>query len=161
MSLLVPTLALESIVKKWKDALVASTALNGYCQTNFGKLPKIYVGLDPRVSRTQTDCPYIAISPISKQEGLDHSEYKYTCIVGWVILNNDTTTTGNVTELDGVYQLDQLGQLIWQAIADINPNYPLSDLDYNVDMLDYVPQFAGHANITLTVPITMGAGINY
>lgn len=157
-----PSISLETIAKKWRDAIANSTAIGDFCTTNYGKVPKIYVGLDPRHKPTSSDCPYIVLGGFTKHEGLEQGTYHYAGSVGWVVYETAVASvTGQVNELQGLYHLDQLGQLIWEAIAEINPNYPLSELSYSIDMLDYVPQYAGNADIIISVPVTMGATLSY
>ncbi len=159
---MIPTIPLETIAKKWRDALANSVAITDFCMTNYGKLHTVYVGVDPRKKPKAEDCPYLVIGGFTKQEGLEQSEYHYNGSVGWVVVEkNEAAVTGNIKELLGQYHVDELGQLIWQEIAAINPNYPLSELNYSVDMLDYVPQYVGHAFITLTVPVVLGTDLSY
>lgn len=157
-----PTIALKNVAVKWVNAIANSTAINDYCMATFGKLPKVYVGVDTRHKPLATDCPFIVVSGLVKQEGLEKGTYQYIGSVGWVILDNAVATvTDRVHTLEGIYKLDDLGQLIWQAIAEINPNYPISELNYGIDMLDYIPQYAGNAEITVNVPVTMGTTLDY
>ena len=99
---MVSTLKLHDITSKWRDVLQASTSIQNYCTTKYNQTPKIYVGINGKNMPADADCPLIILYPGAKTEGLELQEYSYKLTVGWIILQNATTTANNITEYLGI-----------------------------------------------------------
>ncbi len=158
---MVPTLKLRDIVVKWRDALQASSAIQSYCTTKYSKTPKIYVGVNGKSLPADTDCPMIILYSGEKSEGLELQEYVYTLAVGWMIIQSATTTAGNLTEYTGVTECDDLGQLIYLELAQLNTDYPISGVKYNIEPAAYYPRFPGRMDITVKIKPVNGYSISY
>lgn len=161
---MLPTLALTSILTKWQTALLANDALNTFCLSKYGRKPHIYIGLDlrnPPADDDETQYPYIVLFPGPKTEGLNQTEYTYTPSVGWVLIQEAVTTGDNTTTYDGIIEVDEMGQLILQAVAEANPDYPVTQVDFKATGLAFAPQYAGTADVTISIPITMGLELEY
>lgn len=157
-----PTVRLTAIADKWCQAIKNSTAINEYCQLKYGKLPKIYKSINGKKPPEDKDCPYIIVFIGKKTEGLGEPEYQYHAGVAWAIFNN-----GVPVEVDGIFAMpgngecEDLGQLIWQEIAEVNPSYPVSTVDFDLDNSKFFPQFPGWMHVTLTITPTYGQDLEY
>ena len=158
---MIPTLKLSDIINKWRDALQASQAIQNYCTTKYSKAPKIYVGINGKQPPADADCPFIILYPGGKSEGLELQEYSYKLTVGWTILQEATTVTSNITEYLGVKECDDLGQLIYQELAQLTTDNPISVVNYNIEPVAYYPRFPGRMDITLKITAVNGYSINY
>lgn len=177
---MIPTLAITTIIQKWRDVLYADPAIYAYCLAQYGRPPTIYVGV-PRISPpTAANCPYIVIRPGSKVEGTAHAENAYAVAVGWSILADDigSTTTvhalpvpGNeeppetynvsVIENSAVYEADALGQLILAAIDGASGDNPISTADYELEVVDFLPQVVGDVQIEIGIASVHAGALSY
>lgn len=159
---MLPTIKLTDIAKKWHDGIRNSQLIIDFCQSKYGKNLKIYSGMDEKRKPTEKDCPYAVIMPGTKFEGAGNPEYKYMISIAWCISNESPAAVldDDVTQ-PGTSESDELGQLILAAVAEINPSYPVSDIDYDIEPLDYIPQYPGRMHLTITAPVVMGAKLEY
>lgn len=166
---MIPTLALTAFIEKWRDALVADAAIYAFCAENYGRPHKVYVGVPRKNPPTKADCPYIIIRPGSKVEGIAQEENNYLASVGWAILaevDSETTTEtlpvpGNedpaetydvsVIETPGIYEADELGQLILTAIDSVSGNNPISTANYELEVIEFLPQVVGDVQIEIAI----------
>jgi hypothetical protein len=158
---MVSTLKLSDIISKWRDAMQASASIQNYCTAKYGQAPKIYLGINGKNPPAASDCPIIVLYPGAKSEGLELQEYTYKLTVGWTILQDAATTTGNITEYLGVAECDELGQLIYLALAELSADNPISVVNYSIEPVAYYPRFPGRMDITLKVTPVNGYNINY
>jgi hypothetical protein len=158
---MVSTLKLSGITSKWRDALKASTSIQNYCTAKYSQTPKIYVGINGKKMPADTDCPVIILYPGAKTEGLELKEYIYKLTVGWIILQAATTTTNNITEYTGVAECDELGQLIYQELAGLSTDNPISAVNYSIEPVAYYPRFPGRMDITIKITPVNGYSIEY
>lgn len=164
---MIPGLALTAIMARWRDRLRDSAALADFCQSRYGKPPAIFVGIDPAAPPAESDCPYIAIQTGYKIEGTDWKHYRYAVSVRWAVVNPAKTTIGGVTELDGIYDADQLGQIILSELAQASPSQTIGYVKYYpltaeaLQSAAYGPKFEGGMEIKVYVTPAMGGVINY
>lgn len=158
---MIPTLKLSDIMDKWRDALTASQAIENYCLAKYGKAPTIQVGTNGKAAIPDSACPVIILYPGAKSEGLELQEYSYKLTVGWTILQPVSTVNGNVTEYIGVTECDDLGQLIYQELAQLSPDNPIGEVNYNIEPVAYYPRFHGRMDVTLKITPISGFTITY
>lgn len=158
---MIPTLKLGDIIIKWRDALQASQPIQDFCTAHYNKAPKFFVGMNGNNMPTATDCPMIILYPGGKSEGLELQEYIYKLAVGWTILQDAVTVTNNTTEFNGVNECDTLGQLIYQELAQLSTDNPISVVNYSIEPVAYYPKFLGRMNITIKITPVNGYSINY
>ncbi|WP_122630438.1 hypothetical protein [Lucifera butyrica] len=158
---MISTLKLSDIISKWRDALQASQPIQNFCSSQYNKAPSIFVGINGKNPPTENDCPLIILYPGSKSEGLELQEYTYNLTVGWTILQAAATVTNNVTEFRGVAECDTLGQLIYQELAQLSPDNPISVVNYNIEPVAYFPRFPGRMDIIIKITSINGYNINF
>lgn len=156
-----PTIPITDFTQKWRDAIKNSTAISAFCMAHYEKALSLYVGINGKKPPDDGNCPLIIVFPGEKVEGIGESEYHYTGSIGWSIIQPKVTVTNGVSENNGIYEADELGQLILTAIAEINPSYPVSRVDYSFESNVFFPQFPGRMDITIEIPVVMGAQITY
>ncbi len=158
---MVSTLKLSDIISKWRDALQASTAIQTFCTTKYSASPKIYVGVNGKALPVNTDCPLIIIYPGAKSEGLELQEFTYNITIGWAIVQETSNTTNGVTEYAGVGECDSLGQLIYEELAGLSTDNPISTVNYSIEPVAYYPRFPGRMDICLKITPANGYSISY
>ena len=65
----------------WFDAVMASVAVNDFCQEQFGRLPLVQFGEDPRNKVGERDLPYILIEPVGDKDGLEVERTQHELVV--------------------------------------------------------------------------------
>lgn len=158
---MIQTLKITDIVVRWKEALAASQDIRDFCLTKYGKEPKIYVGLNRKKPPGEKDCPLIIIRPGAKIEGEDEKQFTYVISVGWGVVSEVETISGNVIEMAGVNECDQLGQLIYETLVNVNPSYPVSSVNYETDPIEFFPQFVGEMQLELSITPAIGGSLVY
>lgn len=158
---MISTLNLSDIISKWRDALKASQPIQDFCMSTYGKAPSIYVGINGQALPDASNCPMIIIYPGAKAEGLELQEFTYKLTVGWTIVQSAVTAVGNVTEYSGVGECNALGQLIYQELAQISTDNPISAVNYSIEPVAYFPEFPGRMDVTIKVKAIIGYGPNY
>lgn len=157
---MIQTLPLSTIVQAWRDALAASAEINDYCLAHYGRIPKIFIGISRKAPPTESDCPYIVIRPGTKEEG-EIGEFTYVISVGWAIKNENQTELGSVVEQDGVFECDALGQMIYEALAEVSPSNPITRSRYEIEPIEFYPQFVGQMELEISITPAIGGSIDY
>lgn len=157
------TITLTSVLQAWRDVLKGSAEVKAWCQEKYGKDPKIFVGVNEKRPPKDTDCPFIVLMALPKTEGLENSPYTYSFLVGWSVLNKEITDIDGVIEYPGLYETDELGQMIWGLIQAASSEHPCSQMEYdiNADSMDLLPQFPGAMLIDIEVTPAIGGTLAY
>lgn len=156
-----PTIPITVFVRKWRDAIANSAAISAFCIQNYGKPLSLYIGIDGKKPPTDKNCPLVIVFPGGKVEGSGEPEYRYTGSIGWSIIQSNVNNHDGIAENTGLYEADELGQLILATIAEINPSYPVTRVEYSFESNEFFPQFPGRMDITIHVPVVMGTQISY
>lgn len=154
------TLPLTTIIDTWQKALAESTEINDFCLEKYSKKPKIFVGINRKKPPTEDDCPYIVIRPGVKEEG-ELDSYSYVISVGWAIKNGKETQIGSVIAQDGVSESDDLGQMIYELLFDVSQYSPITLCQYELEPIEFWPQFVGEMALEIQITPTIGGQINY
>jgi len=149
----------KDILQRMRDVLANDTALADWCQTNYGQAPKIFVGIDNRNQPGKKDCPLIILRPGTAEVGREVKNHEYKIMVDWAVLDESVSTNGSVVEYQGVFQIDDMGQLVWQALQGFSSNVSLSRNDYILEPIDYFPMIVGGMDLSISVPNLIGGGI--
>lgn len=156
-----PTLKISQIKDRWKEALVNSAAIEDFCQNNYGRSPKIFVGLNVKKPPSNSDYPLIVLRPGTKLEGLRQERNQYAISLSWGIIDEGVTQDGNVIELDGVDKIDEFGQLILQELVEVNPSCPISTIEYETDAIEFFPKIVGEMMLALEIQPAIGVQLSY
>ena len=155
------TIPLMDIVMRQAEALRSSETIRDFCMDKYNKLPTIFVGYNVKNRPGKDDCPAIVIPRMGKIEGEDSREFKYFTLVGWMIVNGDEVEEDGISRLRGLEESDALGQMIYETICHLNPNYPVSESHYEVDAVEFFPQIVGEMQLNITIPRTIGVEMKY
>ena len=115
--------SLQGIISVWRDRLKNDTALQEYCLAHYGREPSIVVGCR---SATAEECPAVVLRPGAKIEGAGKYHNIYKVFVDWAVINSTETVRETdgvaVKEQVGLTEVDELGQIIWNALTGIPGN---------------------------------------
>lgn len=155
------TIPLMDIVMKQAEALRSSGTIRDFCMAKYNKLPTIIVGHNVKQRPGKDDCPAILIPRMGKIEGEDSREFRYFTLVGWMIVNSEEAEEDGIRRLRGLEESDALGQMIYETLCHLNPNYPVSESNYEIDAIEFFPQIVGEMQLNITMPRTMGMIMEY
>ena len=168
------TLALQKIINAWFTDISQSQDIKDYCTEHFHKKLKYIVGGNPRESPSEEDCPFIVVMNDNKLEGEGLDTYTYSAVIVWAISNTAMIVDGteqpfggypeaDTITLKGAVEVDELGQLIYEAVAKcaIDHGYPLSKVEYDLSPKASFPQFVGYMRIETEIEPTMGEILDY
>jgi len=126
-----------------------------WCQSKYGSEASlsVFVGYSEVNSPDETNCPFAVISPQSHSFG-DETTESASLVIAWAVMSPESVTENDAVELQGMYDTDALGRLIWQAINN-NNDYTITQTDYSLDGVG-TEVFPGGMEITL-VPNVSGA----
>lgn len=155
------TIPLMDIVTKQAEALRSSEEIRDFCLAKYGKLPTIIVGHNEKKKPGREDCPAILIPRMGKIEGEDSQEFRYFTLVGWMIFNDQETEEDGIRVLKGLEEADALGQMIYEKLCHLNPNYPVSESHYEIEGFEFFPLIIGEMQLNITMPRTMGMKMEY
>ena len=156
-----PTIKLSHIVAKWRDAIKDSVEINNFCLNNYSKDLTLFVGVNKKNPPKNKDYPLIVLRPGVKIEGENEEEFRYSISVGWGIINENVSVVGNVEEIEGIAECDEFGQLILQELAEVNPAYPLSTVEYELEAVEFFPKIIGEMLIEISIIVPIGANLVY
>lgn len=115
------TAAIMELVELFLGGLSTSTVIEKWCLDKYQKTPWFISGMDYNKPPREEECPYIVIMPNEKLEG-HVAELRYGIIIAWCICNKETENKNNVTKFKGLYESDELGQLILKEAATVLKN---------------------------------------
>lgn len=157
---MIQTVPLSRIVERWADALATDEALIQFCNKKYGKPAQLYVGYDDVDAPLEEDCPCIILLPSSKNEGLADT-YSYALTIVWGITQISVSRDNHVIRYAGAIESDNLGQLIIECISKINPAFPIIDINFELDSMNWRPVFTGRLTATIEIPHVIGGAIEY
>lgn len=157
----IQTVPLMEIAMKQANALRDSEVIREFCLSKYNKLPQIIVGHNVKQKPGRDDCPAILIPRMGKIEGEDNREFRYFTLIGWVIVNDQEVEEDGIRRLVGLEESDSLGQMIYETLCILNPNYPVSESNYEIDAVEFFPQIVGEMQLNITIPRTIGVRIEY
>ena len=168
------TIPLQTISTAWMDTLKASTRIQEYCKSHYGRGPVLINGGNPREAPDGDYCPYIVVMNGSKIEGDNQSVLSYTIGVGWVVKNNTIQVDGETKTnayypdaheiiLNGAVECDELGQIIYEELQEFaaGRDWPISRIDYDATPSATYPQFTGTMICITEITPSMGEELTY
>jgi len=149
----IPKMLFKKILYKWKDAILNSTEINDFCMNKYNKKPLLFVGFNAKDPIIEDDCPAIIIYPASKTEGL-LDDYTYNMVCTWSILNKNITKDTNTIEYDGLFETDELGNLIYEVLSNCS-DISIKKIEYEIQS-EWFPLYPAFMQIAIDIPVPMG-----
>jgi hypothetical protein len=154
MSVIVPAITPLAVLTAAYSAIRNDAATVSYCQTQWKKALKIFVGLDKINPPKEEDAPFLVLTPspspydMGQAPADDRRNFSFECY--WGILEKGKTESDSQTTItqDGLTKSDALGQLILNALYQQFP-----DTLFSAQYLLYPeepPLFEGAMSCTIT-----------
>jgi hypothetical protein len=156
-------ITLDQIVDECVTLIGNSTAINDFCQTNYGKSILQFKSLDQYKLPTAEEAPYVAILKDDMDAGESVNTWKYQLgfEVGVKDINTETTTIGNssVVEVLGEKRVEELTNLIYDEIRQNIPcNANVDEMRMMLDDTQY-PLYVSIMVLKFNIPQVIGAVI--
>jgi len=105
------------LLQSIQDALASSSEIQNYCFAEFGRNPKIYLGVDPNnLPSSDADYPLIAITGITQSRGDKRPTIDWQIDVAIVIVQETIEQDVDKITYKGFKQLEELREIVENAI---------------------------------------------
>lgn len=153
------SVTMSDLVVAWRSLFKTSNLIESFCQSNFSKSLKLYVGHDSMKEQSEDDCPFISIIPIGYNPGLTQQEVTWTIDIDFGV--NDPTfedyQSNGVIEQKGVYLVDQLFNLILEELESFAGEHNLIadmvDIEFDTSTYQNIKLGTMSVQAKLTIPI--------
>lgn len=152
-------ISVSNLIQTFRDALAADGALTSWCQAQFSEQQKIFVGIDEKNPPGQADCPLVILRPDPASEGLEAGTFVYRLLVDMGIMDETVDVTDNIVEYAGIYKLDHMAGLVWDALVNAQGNLVLGKREYTLEPVKFFPLMLAGLDIEISVPNVIGGEI--
>jgi len=142
------------------NIVLSSQAIDTFCITNFNKSLLVMVGIDNNNPPSEMELPCLVIEPTVKNIGSKDTifDYEIALHIG-IVGSKKPTVVGNKVTYDGVYIIEELGNLIVDTINSEFATHTNMDT-YNVvfyqDEINAFPTYSGVVVASMSVPNVIG-----
>jgi len=142
------------------DKVLASQDVKNFCQTNFGKQLLVMIGVDNNNPPSEAELPCLIVEPTVKNIGSNDTMFDYEIALHIGIKGSEKPTViGNKVTYDGVYTVEELGNLIVELIKTefaTNTNMDTFDVVFYQDAINAFPTYSGVVLASMSVPNLIG-----
>lgn len=142
------------------ECVNTNTKIQEYCIKTFKQEPLIFLGIDIQNPPRETEYPALIFEPLKKEIARDSKELQYIFLIRVVIKGNDKPElTGNIARYAGVYQVEELGNLICDAVYNklgCNTNLTIQECDFYQDEINVFPVYSGTVITVFTIENVIG-----
>lgn len=134
---------IDTLVELLVDAIVASSEILSWCNTNYSSPHTIYKGIDLRKPPPQADYPIIHIWPINKMEGysLPQQSHSFGIVTGIYDETQSSETDTNlvtVKKYQGLANIEAFRKLVESAVTtEIDSNTNTVELEIDTLEISY------------------------
>ncbi|MBF0410929.1 MAG: hypothetical protein HQM10_26525 [Candidatus Riflebacteria bacterium] len=109
---------LKTALSEVKAALNGNSAINSWCQENFGRIPKIFIGIDPKnPPEMEKNTPMICIGTGVRYREPAQAYIVHALDVACSIECNEIIVTGQVEEYTGINLVDEFALMVEKAVT--------------------------------------------
>lgn len=139
---------LSVLCASWASTLAADSAIQAWAQGKYQKNLTVYLGQNVKQLTTADACPFCVIYEGESVEGLE-TEPEQTVRLGVCILNDDTTTAGNLVSFDGLAEWHELADLIVAALSVPTSEHRVVSVSAAFQGSEFFPQWPGSLEFTV------------
>lgn len=133
---------ISTLINSMRDAVSGNAALSAWCTTNYSQTHKVYIGVDTRKPPASSDYPVVHIFPLGKSMGYELEAENHVIGVNVGVYDDDSTTTGNVIEMEGVANLEAFRKLVETAfIGAVTSPQRIERIEAEYESLEFFPFF--------------------
>ncbi|HDM08699.1 MAG TPA: hypothetical protein ENF97_01070 [Candidatus Omnitrophica bacterium] len=116
---------ITEVLEEIRAALLNSQDIDNFCQTNYGKSLKVFLGADERDLPEISNCPFVLLDrgSIDFSEGNTYRDSACEFYLFIAIYQEQTIDDGRGVVYSGINEIDELSQMIRQEIC--NSIYPV------------------------------------
>ena len=149
---------ITTLLHNMRDAIHDNSALNTWATTNYGRNPKVYVGIDTRKPPAADQYPLVHLFPQQKTIGDGNQTHVIGVTCG--IYDDDTLTTSktNVVELEGISYLEDFRKLVETALLTtaLSDAHWIASIDVVYETVEYFPYFLCAMDVHIQAELSFG-----
>ena len=135
-------------------ALVADTALNAWCVTQFGAAPTIWIGLDEQNPPVESDYPLVALVGVDQGRGGARGEIQWQVHIGVGVVNPALLSPEGATTrtYSGMLQAETLRELAENALYRMRPAESAINIDSSgeASSVSYHPLYVSYTTVLVS-----------
>jgi len=111
-----------TLLHNLRDTIHDDSDTQNWCQSNYGRVHTVHVGIDTDKPPAQDQYPIVHIFPVRKTMGYDQDEQGHVVNITCGVYNADTLDTGkeNAVELKGISHVEEFRKLVETAVVGMN-----------------------------------------
>lgn len=137
-----------------------SVRIAEYCDQNFKRSLVQMVGVDINNAPIDEDAPFLIYEPIIKNIGGSESYFEYEFYLKLGVKGGDKAKKdGDIIRYEGIYQIEELGNLIAYALKEAigcKSNLDAYEVNFYHDELNAFPLYSGTIIFRFSVPQVIG-----
>ena len=146
---------ITTLLNKIRDDTADDAATKSWCQSNYSKDHKVYVGTDTRNPAGASDFPLVHIFPIGKIAGYELEEQDHVIGATCGIIDDDFVTGGksNVVEYEGIDNNEAFRKLVETAIKGAVDSFAamiINHLNIEYETIEFFPAFLSLMEFKIT-----------
>lgn len=142
------------------STITGASEISAFTVTKYGKDLMVFIGVDVQNPPDALDLPCAIIEPTVKNIGSSDSAFDYEVVIHIGIEGSDKPTiNGNIVTYDGVYNIEDLGNLIVESIRTAiasSTNLDTYAIDFYIDEIANFPTYSGVILLSMSVPNVIG-----
>lgn len=147
---------MNTLLTSIRDAIANNAAIKTWTQTTYSKDHTVFVGVDTKRPPAEADCPCVVVSHAKKvggeaQEVIDH-RFSVSCEV----INESSTTTGNIVEYAGMQELETFRQKVLDAVHGVS-DIRIRTVETEYEAIMFFPSFLCDMIITIEEETEFGS----
>jgi hypothetical protein len=151
-----------TLLHNLRDAVADDTATKAWCQTNYSRDHKVYVGIDDRKPPADAEYPLVHLFPLTKTAGYELASQDHGIGATCGVHNETTTATGkaNAIELTGIIHIEEFRKLVETAIISA-ADWPVRVASINIEYetVEFFPFFLAAMEIKLAHDYSQGEDV--
>lgn len=139
---------MNTLLTSIRDAIASNAAIKVWTQATYTKDHKVFVGVDTKNPPGEADCPCVALSPSEKHGGNSEDVITHVFNVSCEIIDETSTTTGNIVEYSGVQDIETFRQKVLAAVDGV-AGIRITKVETGYETIMFFPSFMCDMEITI------------
>jgi hypothetical protein len=139
------------ILEAIRLALVADSALDAWCRSEFEKAPTVWLGIDEQNPPPEEDYPLVAIVGVDQVRGDARGEIEWHVHLGAGIINAQLVTNGSSRTYPGLTQAETMRELAENATYRAQLGGPVNvETTGEASSVSYHPLYVSYTTVVLS-----------
>lgn len=136
----------DKLLDKIAEVLSTDAKLRDWCNSNFGKDPNIYIGIDQANPPAEEKCPVAAIWEVRQVRVPGSVEISWQVRLSAIVQNRTIDVVGNITKYVGFQQAERMRELMESALLLVPQSVALKRQGESTSIITY-PQFESQTTV--------------